>query len=113
LFIRDRFGVFGLSRASYQLHRCLIKVMLLITMFEAAQHLLWYMLDVVLLLPNVQAQGLVHAMGGRQALVHACTQHRVLLSAHGPYTAAGASDVRARLACDQLLAAYRSRGASP
>lgn len=41
----------------------------------------------------VQAQGLCQLMGGRDVLVGAVQQHRTVLAAHGPYTAAGASDV--------------------
>jgi hypothetical protein len=32
-------------------------------------------------------------MGGREALADAVRRHGVLLAAHGPYTAAGASEV--------------------
>jgi hypothetical protein len=41
----------------------------------------------------LQAQGLCQLMGGREALVCAIQQHGTVLAAHGPYTAAGASDV--------------------
>lgn len=40
-----------------------------------------------------QAQGLCQPMGGRDALVGAVQQHGTVLAAHGPYTAAGASEV--------------------
>jgi hypothetical protein len=48
---------------------------------------------VVLVLLGVQAQGLCQLLGGREALVGAIQQHGVVLAAHGPYTAAGASEV--------------------
>jgi hypothetical protein len=40
----------------------------------------------------LQAQGLIQAMGGLEALTKAITAHSVLLAAHGPYTAAGVSE---------------------
>lgn len=43
--------------------------------------------------PAPQAQGLCRLMGGRGALAAAVERHGVVLAAHGPYTAAGASEV--------------------
>lgn len=40
----------------------------------------------------VQAQGLAHVLGV-QRIRHAVEKHGVLLAAHGPYTAQGASQV--------------------
>ncbi|KAI8476767.1 MAG: tetrapyrrole biosynthesis, uroporphyrinogen III synthase [Monoraphidium minutum] len=42
---------------------------------------------------TAEAQGLCRLMGGRGALADAVAAHRVVLAAHGPYTAAGAEDV--------------------
>eukprot|EP00951_Prasinocladus_malaysianus_P001140 scaffold7952_cov29-Prasinocladus_malaysianus.AAC.1 len=44
------------------------------------------------LLP-MQAQGLVYAFGGVEALASGVKANGVVLAAHGPYTAAGASEV--------------------
>jgi hypothetical protein len=41
----------------------------------------------------VQAQGLVHLMGGVGFVHQAVRVHNVVLAAHGPYTAAGAANV--------------------
>ena len=46
-----------------------------------------------LLLVLVQAQGLVHLMGGVGFVHQAVRAHSVVLAAHGPYTAAGAASV--------------------
>jgi hypothetical protein len=43
--------------------------------------------------PTRQAQGLCRLMGGRDELAAAITRAGVVLAAHGPYTAAGASEV--------------------
>lgn len=42
---------------------------------------------------TAEAQGLCRLMGGRDALAAAAAHHNVILAAHGPYTAAGASEV--------------------
>jgi hypothetical protein len=44
----------------------------------------------------MQAQGLCKALGGRDVLTSALDQHKVLLAAHGPYTAAGVEDLLGR-----------------
>ena len=41
----------------------------------------------------LQAQGLVHLMGGVGFVHQAVRAHSVVLAAHGPYTAAGAASV--------------------
>ena len=41
----------------------------------------------------MQAQGLAHIMGGADVIKKAVKEHKVLLAAHGPYTADGASQV--------------------
>lgn len=41
----------------------------------------------------VQAQGLSRLMGGADIVVEAVNEHDVVLAAHGPYSAAGASEV--------------------
>lgn len=41
---------------------------------------------------KAEAQGLCRLMGGREALVGAIREHGIVLAAHGPHTAVGASD---------------------
>lgn len=50
-------------------------------------------IDAIAFSSTAEAQGLCQLFGGKQALVEAIQQHGVVLAAHGPYTAAGASDV--------------------
>ncbi|KAF6261973.1 Uroporphyrinogen-III synthase HemD-domain-containing protein [Scenedesmus sp. NREL 46B-D3] len=49
--------------------------------------------DAIAFSSTAEAQGLCLLMGGRQAVASAVQQHRTVLAAHGPYTAAGAGDV--------------------
>ncbi|CAD7698650.1 unnamed protein product [Ostreobium quekettii] len=48
-----------------------------------------------LVVPTVQAQGLVHELGPLDDIQHAIRDHHILLAAHGPYTAAGVEGVLA------------------
>ena len=41
----------------------------------------------------MQAQGLLHHMGGREKFGAAVREHGILLAAHGPYTAEGAGQI--------------------
>lgn len=41
----------------------------------------------------MQAQGLVRLMGGAEVIRKAVHEHGTVLAAHGPYSAAGASEI--------------------
>uniref|UniRef100_A0A061RTR8 Uncharacterized protein n=1 Tax=Tetraselmis sp. GSL018 TaxID=582737 RepID=A0A061RTR8_9CHLO len=47
----------------------------------------------MLVIIHTQAQGLVRAMGGTEGIKAAVREKGVVLAAHGPFTAAGASAV--------------------
>lgn len=57
-------------------------------------------LPVILVMPfatpylfKLQAQGLVRLIGGAEVIAKAVQEHGIVLAAHGPYSAAGASEV--------------------
>lgn len=41
----------------------------------------------------IQAQGLAGVVGGAEVIAKAVHEHSIVLAAHGPYSAAGASEV--------------------
>eukprot|EP00798_Chlamydomonas_sp_ICE-L_P006553 gene6553-3205_t len=50
-------------------------------------------IDAIAFSSTAEAQGLVHVMGGLEALTSHITRNNVLLAAHGPYTARGVCSV--------------------